>query len=200
MRYITFIFAMTLLVSPAASAQMRHQGMMQDSSAHYHTMSNMPMNGPMMRGNMNGMMGNSMMCGMNRGMMDGNHHGFMGTQMPMHKYMMIVNLLPSMQDKLSLTDDQTSKLIDLQAAYTKEQAGYKADLAKQMIKLRTLLNNNATSAEVKKVLESCSETRINMQVAAYDASRNMTAVLNPDQKKSLDGMKMPWGEGHTMNW
>lgn len=119
--------------------------------------------GMMQGGMMQGMMGNGM-CPMCNQMMKQN--------MPMKKYGMMVNRLPNMQQQLSLSDEQVETLIDLQTEFKKQQIDYKAELRKKQMKLKNLLADNALASEVKNQMEACSETKINMKLAAYETVGN----------------------------
>ncbi len=109
----------------------------------------------------------------------------MDRMMPMHRYVMMINRMADMREELSLSDDQASDLIDMQAAFKKEQAGYQAELSKAQIKLRSLMNKDASPAEIKKQLEACSAARVSMETAAYTTFQKMKSSLNTDQKKFL---------------
>ncbi len=141
-------------------------------------------NGMMMQqgGMMHGMMGNGMYS------MYGQ-----GRNMPMQKYGMMINRLPNMQQQLSLDDDQVEQVIDLQTEFKKQQIDYKAELQKKQMKLKSLLADNASASQVKNQMEACSETKINMKVAAYETAGKMKAVLNNDQKEQLKNMMMQQG-------
>jgi hypothetical protein len=136
-------------------------------------------------GMMQGMMGNGMcpMCGQ-----------MMGQNMPMQKYGMMVNRLPNMQEQLSLSDEQVEKLLPLQAEFYKQQIDYQVELRKKQMKLKNLMADNASASQVKDQLEACSETKINMKVAAYETAGKMKALLNSDQKEHLKNQMMQ-GDG-----
>lgn len=149
-------------------------------------------------GMMQGMMGNSMcpMCGQ-----------MMNQNSPMSRYAMMVNRLPAMQQQLSLKDDQVEKLIDLQAAFKKEQIDYMAELRKKQMELKNLLENNASETQVKNQMEACSETRIDMKAAMYVTAGKMKDVLTDEQKKELQNnlwiggtMQNRMMRGGMMNW
>jgi len=171
------IIATTLLFMTGytASAQMMGQNNMQNQKQ-----------GMMMQNNgmMQGMMGNGM-CPMYGQMMNQN--------MPMQKYGMMVNRLPNMQEQLSLSDEQVENLLDLQTEFKKLQIDHKAELRKKQMKLKSLLDDNASVSQVKNQMEACSETKINMKVAAYETAGKMKAVLNSDQKEQLKNMMMQSG-------
>ncbi|MCK9270832.1 MAG: Spy/CpxP family protein refolding chaperone [Bacteroidales bacterium] len=145
--------------------QARQQGMMMQK-------------GGMMQG---GMMNNGMcpMCGQ-----------MMNQDMPMQKYMMMVNQMPNMQQQLSLTDAQADQLYDLQASFKKQQIDFQSELRKKQMKLKSLLADNASASQVKEQMKACSETRINMGIAAYETIGKMKAVLNSDQKEQLKSRMM----------
>jgi hypothetical protein len=166
--------AVFFLAGFSANAQM-HQGKMMKSGQQH---------GMMMHGK--GMMHGGMM----KGMMCPMHKGMMGQQMPMKRYMMAVNMLPNMQEKLSLSQDQTEKLIDMQAAFKKQQVDYKADLTKKRMKLQNLMKNDASADEIKSQMQACSETKISMKVAAYETANQMKSVLSDEQQEQLDNMMM----------
>lgn len=132
-------------------------------------------------GMMQGMMENGMcpMCGQ---MMD--------QDMPMRKYGMMVNHMPQMQEQLSLSDEQVERLLDFQAEFKKQQIDYQSELRNKQMKLKDLLADNASASQVKEQMESCSETKINMQMAAYEMADKMKAVLNSDQKEQLKNNMM----------
>ena len=85
------------------------------------TMRNMHNQSGMMQGYRMGNYG--MMSGgmMGQGMMNGSYGYMMQGTMPMWLYERMVTMLPQMQAELSLTSDQTNKLIDLQSAYQKKK-------------------------------------------------------------------------------
>ena len=132
-------------------------------------------------------------------------HGMMGQQncphcgqmmnqdMPMKKYMMMVNHLPMMQEQLSLEQNQTEQLIDLQTEFKKQQIDYQAELMKKKMQLKNLLNEDASADEVKSRMQECSQTKINMKIAAYETAREMKAVLNKDQMEKLENNMMMHG-------
>lgn len=165
---------MFFLTGFTANAQM-HQGKSQKSGQKQ---------GMMMqsKGMMEGGMMKSIMCPM--------HKGMMGQQMPMKKCMMAVNMLPNMQSQLALSKDQTEQLIDMQTSFKKQQIDYKADLTKKRMKLQNMLKNEANADEVRSQMKACSETNINMKVAAYETASKMKSVLTDEQKEQLKNMMM----------
>lgn len=127
-------------------------------------------------GMMQGMMENDTcpMCGQ-----------MMNQDMPMQKYGMMVNKLPTMQEQLSLTDEQLEQLYDLQAGFKKQQIDLQTELRKKQMKLKSLLADKASASEVKSQMEECAETRINKGIAAYETAGKMKAVLTNDQKERM---------------
>ena len=173
--------ALFFLAGFSANAQMQQGKMMKSGKKQ-----GMMMHGKgMIQGGMHHNMMGGMMCPM--------HKGMMGQQMPMKKYMMAVNMLPNMQEKLSLTQDQTEKLIDMQAAFKKQQVDYQADLSKKRMKLQSMMKNEASASDIKSQMQSCSETKVNMKVAAYETAHQMKSVLTDEQREQLDDMMMQQG-------
>ncbi|MFO7790449.1 MAG: Spy/CpxP family protein refolding chaperone, partial [Bacteroidales bacterium] len=165
------ITAVFFLAGLSANAQM-HQGRSQQSGQQQ---------GMMRGGMMHNMMKGGMMCPMQQGMMS-------GQQMPMKKYMRMVHMLPNMQEQLSLSQDQVEQLIDLQTSFKKQQVDYKADLAKKRMNLRNMMMNDASANDIESQLQACSNTKINMKVAAYETANNMKSVLTDEQKDNLQNM------------
>ena len=126
--------AILFLLAMEISAQQHHMGSMNQSG-----------DGPEMQGNMMATM-RGMMCPMQESMM--NH------DMPMQKYMMMINMLPDLKNKLSLSQMQFEKLIDLQSDFKKRQVDYTAQLKKNRMKLQEMLENDASPEEIRKQMGS----------------------------------------------
>lgn len=166
------------LSSFAGNAQMHHG---QDKQ-------NGQQQGMMQQGMQQGMMQNMMsdgMCPMCAQMMQQN--------MPMKKYMMMVNKLPAMQEQLSLSDEQVNQMIDLQAIFKKQQVDYQAELTKKQMQMQKLLKNNAPAADVKKQMKQCADTKVDVKAAAYETAGKMKALLTDEQKDKLQNMMMQQG-------
>ncbi|MFW6277657.1 MAG: Spy/CpxP family protein refolding chaperone [Prolixibacteraceae bacterium] len=175
-KLVLIVTTILFMAGYTASAQMMGQNKNQNQQQ-----------GMMMQrgGMMQGMMGQQMcpMCG----------QMMMGQNMPMKKYGMMVNRLPNMQEQLSLSDEQVENLFDLQTEFKKQQIDYQAELRKKQMKLKNLLADNASASQVKNQMEACSETKINMKVAAYETAGEMKALLNSDQKEQMKDHMMQGG-------
>lgn len=129
-------------------------------------------------------------CMMQGGMMQGGmgpmNKGVMAKSMK--KSMMMVNMLPGMQEELSLSQEQTENLIDLQTSFKKQQVDYKAEMAKETMKLESLLEDEASADEIKSQMKVCSDIKINMHAAAYETGKKMKALLKDEQKADLEDM------------
>lgn len=126
------------------------------------------------------------------------HDNMMMQDMPMQRYMMMVNMMPKMQDKLSLSSEQTKELIDMKAAFEKQQVDMKVEMTEYHNKLKELLKNEASSDEVHAQLQKCADIRVKMHVKAYETAMQMRKVLNEEQQKEAckmmdddSGMAMP---------
>lgn len=135
----------------------------------------------MQNGMMQGMMDNAKcpMCGQ-----------MMNPDMPMQKYGMMVNKLPTMQQQLALTNEQVDQLYDLQTDFKKQQIDYQAELRKKQMKLKGLLNDMAPISKVKTLMKDCADTKINMKAAAYETAGKMKSVLTNEQKEKMKTMMM----------
>ncbi len=181
-KLVIIAIALLFMAGYSASAQTGHdhdqkqdqkQGMMMQKSG-------MMQGGGMMQGMMGD--GKCPMCAQ-----------MMNQDMPMKKYGMMVNKLPTMQQQLSLTDDQVNKLYDLQATFKKQQIDFQSELRKKQMKLKSLLVDNASASQVEKQMKDCADTKISMKVAAYETAGKMKAVLTNDQKEQLKNMMMQSG-------
>lgn len=190
MKKTTLIVTTFLLVAGlTVNAQTGHEHGQKSKEPQSTTMQK---SGMMQGGMMQGMMNKEMcpMCGQ-----------MMNQDMPMQKFGMMVNHLPTMQQQLSLTDDQVNQLYDLQTDFKKQQIDYQAELRKKQMKLKGLLNDMAPATQVKNQMKDCADTKINMKVAAYETAGKMKAVLTKDQKEQMKNMMMQQGgmmEGGTM--
>ncbi|MFP4159318.1 MAG: Spy/CpxP family protein refolding chaperone [Desulfobacterales bacterium] len=128
-----------------------------------------------------GMMKQGMMHGGGMGSM----HGIKGS-MPMQSSMTMVNLLPEMDEQLSLSEDQLEQLINLRSDFKKQQVDYQADMTKQNKKLQGMIDDGVSTDEVRKQMKACSDIRIDMHSAAYETEQEMKAVLTDEQQEELE--------------
>jgi Spy/CpxP family protein refolding chaperone len=185
------IVAVLLATGLSAEAQ---SNMNQGSMRNMHNQSGM-----MMQGNRTGNYG--MMSGemMGQGMMNGNYSHMMGGTLPMWRYERMVAMLPRMQSQLSLTSDQTEKLIDLKSAYQKKEIDLSALQQKRQLQLQSLLQSNASAEAVRKQLQSCTDVSIDMGVEAYKTVQQMESVLNNSQQKEFQSWMMNSMQNNNMN-
>ena len=117
----------------------------------------------------------------------------MNQNIPMEKYMMMVNQLPNMQQQLSLSDMQMEQLNDLQAGFKKQQIESQSELQKKQAKLKSLLDDMAPVNQVEKQMQECANTKISMGVSVYETAGKMKAVLNNDQQEVLNNRMIQQG-------
>lgn len=185
---VIILFSVFFLAAFSANAQMP-QGKSEQNDQQQSMM--MQKSGMMQGGMMQGMMNNEKcpMCGQ-----------MMNQDMPMQNYGMMVNMLPNMQQQLSLTDDQVDQLYDLQAGFKKQQIDFQSELRKKQMKLKSLLADNASASQVKSQMKDCADTKINMGIAAYETAGKMKSVLNSDQKEQMKTRMMQMhDQGGMMN-
>lgn len=118
----------------------------------------------------------------------GSMHQGMKAAKSMKKSMMMVKMLPDMQEQLSLSQEQMVKLIDLRTGFKKQQVDYKAELTKEAMKLQSLLDDEAPADKVKSQLKACSDLKVDMHAAAYETGKKMKDVLTDEQKEDMEDM------------
>ena len=203
MKAFTYLSIAAILLFAGPAAAQHHSGkddgkktMMTDSTKSMQQGTMMQgqktMHGEMMHGQMMGMQG---MPGYG---VAGNMHC---TLCMVNQEMMWVNRLPDMQNELSLTDDQVTKLTQLRTLCKKQTIDLNAEVQKQ-IDLKTLMDQGASGDEIRKVLQSTTDLEIDSAVSTYETAMKMKALLTEQQKKKLEEDKYStgWmGGQHMMN-
>ena len=202
MRSLSVIFiAMILSIFVISANAQDHASHHPDQSATMQTDSGsgMGMMHNMMSGGMMGEKSMHPMCAymMQGGMMNMMHgQGMMGNHGLMHTNMHLVNHLPSMKAKLELTDEQMKQLKSIQSDFFKRKADWEAKIEKKEIDLDLLTDGKASASDVRKTLKSIYDTKLEMNVASYDAAQKMKAVLTSEQQQKFDEMgSMCMGQG-----
>jgi len=128
------------------------------------------------------MMKSKGMCG---GMMKGGMMNMMGDKgmMIMHPFFHTIHHLSDMKDELNLTDKQIEQLKNISNEFQKRNADWKAAIEKKQIDLKLQFDNNASVKEVKKYFQAISETKLEIQISAYESAQKMLSVLNTKQKE-----------------
>ncbi|MCF8235657.1 MAG: hypothetical protein K9G67_12165 [Bacteroidales bacterium] len=186
MKKLALILTAVFLIGSFTTMAQMHQGQNQQNDQQQSMMMQH-------RGMMQNMMGAGMMQNMMKGGMCPMCGMMMNQKMPMKKYMLMVNMLPNMQQQLSLSDEQVDKMIDLQTEFKKQQVDYQAELTKKQMKMEQMLNNIPSADEAKKQMQQCADTKIKMKVAAYETAKEMKALLTEKQQESLKSMMMNQG-------
>ncbi len=145
------------------------------------------------------MMQGKMMGG--KGQMQGHMkggHGMMGKmdcghKMAMHGPLMgafhTIHHLPDLQKQLTLNDDQVQKLKNIQADFLKRKIDLKAVIQKEKVDLKMLVDKNASPAQVRKVLKGILDTKLELQINAYETSQKMLSVLTLEQREQFKSKK-----------
>ena len=180
-KFVIIATALLLMVGYTASAQNKtHPHPYQNNNKKVQKQSVMVAE----KGKMQDMM-NKWMCPMCGQMMD--------QDVPMKKYVMIVNQLPNMQHQLSLNEKQVEQMYDLQAGFKKQEIDFQIELTKKQLKLKRLMDDMAPANQIKKQMQECANTKISMGVAAYEVATKIKALLNNDQKEMLNNRMMQQG-------
>ena len=162
------------------NAQMKHQKKDTTKTVNQQMMQSGMMGGNMMQG---GMMQNMMQGGMS----------MMNQNMPMQKYMMMIQKLPMMGQVLSFTDAQTKQFLEIRTDFMKKKIDYQASIDKKKIDLENLLDSDASSSEIKNAMQDIANTKIDLNIQAYETSKKMKGVLNDQQKQTLKNWMMNSG-------
>jgi Spy/CpxP family protein refolding chaperone len=201
---LTFSFALALLVAMPAAAQQDDNDTRQDEHA---MMMDMPGEG-MMQGMqtcmmmmqamhagamMNGMQG----AGMQGAEMGGGMTGMM--QQPMHRAMMLVHMLPTMQEPLNLDEGQ----VDLLNGLHENLMASHAELAERIKETRSELNDllaqeGPDASRVESLLKAAAEVRAEIQASMFATSLQMKNVLSAEQKAALAEMQPADMHRHMM--
>ncbi len=142
---------------------------------------------------MHKMMKNMMRGGMMQGGMMQGGMGMMNQNMPMQKYMMMIQKLPMMTQALSLTESQAKQLLAMRTDFMKKKIDYQAAIDKKKIDLENMLENDASSSELKTAMESIADSKIDMNISAYETSKKMKGALTDQQKQTLKNIWMNQG-------
>ena len=166
--FLTIIFAVMLSIT--LNAQMMHQKKDTTKTGNQQMMQSDMMGGNMMQGRMG-----------------------MSQNMPMQKYMMMIQKLPMMTQTLSLTESQAKQLLAMRTDFMKKKIDYQAAIDKKKIDLENMLENEASSSELKTAMESIADSKIDMNINAYEASKKMKGALTDQQKQTLKNIWMNQG-------
>ena len=175
-----------------STKHMKHGTMMKTDSTKHMKRGNMmkdpnTMHGESMHRQMMGREGMGMREGMQQGMqgwgMSGNMHCVLCL---VNQEMMWVNRLPDMQSELSLTDDQVTKLTQLRTLVQKQKIDLNAEVQKKQIDLKTLMEQGASGAEIRKSLQAITNLEVDSAVATYETAMKMKSLLTAQQKEKLD--------------
>lgn len=145
-------------------------------------------------GMMNGMQGARMM-------QDGGMGDRMTSMMqqPMHRAMMLVHVLPTMQEPLNLDEGQVDRLRILNKNLMASHAGFAKRVRDTESALNDLLAEDDPDASgVESLLKSAAEARAEMQASMIVTSLQMEEVLSAEQRAILAEMKPAEMHRHMM--
>lgn len=116
----------------------------------------------------------------------------------MSKYKHIVYHLPKMKNKLGLSDEQVARLKKIKINFLKSQIDREAEIKKKELDLRELLDSEASVSDVRKVLKSIYDVKLDMKVSLYQTAKEMLSVLTKEQREKLKNMQMKMMQGMMM--
>ncbi|MEX0599923.1 MAG: Spy/CpxP family protein refolding chaperone [Rhodothermales bacterium] len=197
-----FAIVLALFVAAPAAAQQGENHAMQENQRMM-DMSGEGMQACMMMmqamhaGDMGDMMDGMQGAGMQGSRMGGGMTGMM--QQPMHRAMMLVHMLPTMQEPLNLNEAQVDRLKGLHENLMASHA----DLAERMKERRSELDDLLAQEEpdatrVASLLKSSAEAHAEMQASMFAISQQMKNVLSTEQQNALGEMEPADMHRHMM--
>jgi Spy/CpxP family protein refolding chaperone len=92
-------------------------------------------------------------------------------------------------DELELTDQQIEKLEDIQVQFQTERIDARAQVAKQKVKLRSLMRDeNADETDVMVAIEQQANLKAELHKLQYKHRKAVAAVLSQEQKDKLKAL------------
>jgi len=110
-------------------------------------------------------------------------HGKMMKSKGMCGGMMKGGMMNMMGDKGMMIMHPFFQLKNISNEFQKRNADWKAAIEKKQIDLKLQFDNNASVKEVKKYFQAISETKLEIQISAYESAQKMLSVLNTKQKE-----------------
>jgi Spy/CpxP family protein refolding chaperone len=91
-----------------------------------------------------------------------------------------------MKKELNLTDEQVTKIEDINKEHRKKMLDYKEKLAPKEIQLKKLLlEDSVDMARVRSLLKEIGDLRVELQALRIEHRLNIEKVLTPDQKAKM---------------
>ncbi len=96
-----------------------------------------------------------------------------------------------MKKELSLTDEQVTKITDINKEHRKKMLDYKEKLAPKEIQLKKLLlEDTVDMAKVRLLLKEIGDLRVELQALRIEHRLDIEKVLTPDQKAKMRQHRM----------
>jgi hypothetical protein len=108
---------------------------------------------------------------------------------PLRYSSMMVQVLPTMQEPLGLSDEQAARLRQMEQKFTAEQDAYMEQETQAQQQLQDLLaSESADPSRVESQLEESAVRRARMQALAYRTAQQMRNELSSQQQTALLNM------------
>jgi hypothetical protein len=156
-----------------------------------------------------GMMQSGMMDMMQGGMMEGDMMGMMHQQMqkmeqmmkePLTRSAMLVHMLPTMKEPLSLSDDQVARLKKSAQQFNMQKEAHQKQMKQTNEQLQKLLAvEDAAPDRVRALLEESATHHAQMQALAYEMASQMKGMLSAEQRTKLSEMTPMQMHHHMMS-
>ena len=143
-----------------------------------------------------------MNCPMHANMMQ-NMHGMMMDQMmndPFVRSRMLIAVLPTMNEPLSLSDEQVAQLSKTATEFQARRNEMESQISEAEKQIQDLLaSNDADPAQIRESLRMAAMHRADLQAAGLEAVIAMKGQLSADQREKLEGMPAMQVHHHMMS-
>ncbi|MFZ5981471.1 MAG: Spy/CpxP family protein refolding chaperone [Candidatus Zixiibacteriota bacterium] len=95
-------------------------------------------------------------------------------------------ILLNLKDELELTQAQVDQIKKLMNDFALGRIDHRAELEKARVKLRTLMNDDASEAEVNTAIDEVAGLEAEMQKMRFSHQKQIQAVLTDAQKEKLE--------------
>jgi septal ring factor EnvC (AmiA/AmiB activator) len=143
-----------------------------------------------------------MNCMMHANMMQ-SMHGMMMDQMmndPFVRSRMLIAVLPTMKDPLSLSDEQVAQLSKTATEFQARRNEMTSQISEAEKQIQDLFaSNDADPAQIRESLRTAAMHRADLQGAGLEAVAAMKGQLSADQRSTLEGMPAMQMHHHMMS-
>ncbi len=118
---------------------------------------------------------------------------------PLRHSAMLVHMLPTMQEPLTLSDDQAARMKQSKQQFKEQKDTHQKQMKQAKEQLQELLTSgDAAPNRVRSLLEETASHHVQMQALAYETAAEMKGMLSAEQRAKLSEMKPMQMHHHMM--